>query len=433
MKNIFLLPMCSVLVAFLLALATHLQADTNAPAGVDAKSKEVLTKLLNSLKTAKSAEAGIKMSMEISLPGLPPQHMSGDYSFAMQRPNKLAMVLTNGMMGATVISDGTNQLTHLPMLKKYTLTPAGKDLMSATPGGDAESMAGTMGSLGLLGAIFNTNGYEGFIDGIPSALYKGVEKIGSRSSHHIVLSTDSGELDMYVDAGAKPILHRWSMDMAKLLDNEALSNSPEALEAMKKSKMLMSMTFTNWVLNAKLATNRFTITIPQTAAKVSSFSEAAKGVHAEELDEEDKIPDLTNKEAPAFKLDLVDGGELELSRLKDQSAIVLTFWNTKAAPAAKALPLLAALAKDYEAKGVVLYVVNEDQDKDEITAFLAKLRLKLNAVLDPDGKVGQLYGVRGVPHTVLINKKGIVHAVHIGYSPEMNSVLAPDLDKMLKN
>ena len=173
MKNIFLLPMCSVLVAFLLALATHLQADTNAPAGVDAKSKEVLTKLLNSLKTAKSAEAGIKMSMEISLPGLPPQHMSGDYSFAMQRPNKLAMVLTNGMMGATVISDGTNQLTHLPMLKKYTLTPAGKDLMSATPGGDAESMAGTMGSLGLLGAIFNTNGYEGFIDGIPSAVYKG--------------------------------------------------------------------------------------------------------------------------------------------------------------------------------------------------------------------------------------------------------------------
>ncbi len=431
-KHMISFALRSTFVALFLAAVIPLSAATNAPAGIDAKSQEILTKLLNTFKMATSAEAGIRMSMEISLPGLPPQNMSGDYSFAMQRPNKIAMVLTNGMMGATVVSDGTNMLTHLPMLRKYTLTPAGKDLLSVAPGGDAESMAGTMGSLGLLGAIFNTNGYQGFIDGIPTVVYKGVEKVGGKSSHHLVLSTDAGELDMYVDAGPKPILQKWSMDMAKLLDNESLANSPEALEAMKKSKMLMSMTFTNWNLSPTLATNRFEIKIPDVAAKVASFSEAANGLHAEELDDDEKITDLTNKEAPAFKLEQIGGGEVQLSQFKDKSALILTFWNTKASPAGKALPLLADLAKDFEAKGVLLYVINEAEDKDEINAFLAKKKLKLNTLMDTNNLVGQMYGVRGVPHTILVDKKGIIRAVHVGYSPEMNAVIAPDIDKMLK-
>ena len=42
-----------------------------------------------------------------------------------------------------------------------------------------------------------------------------------------------------------------------------------------------------------------------------------------------------------------------------------------------------------------------------------------------------MYGVQGIPQTVLIGKDGTVQAVHVGFMPEMKQKLRDELDALL--
>jgi thioredoxin-related protein len=43
-------------------------------------------------------------------------------------------------------------------------------------------------------------------------------------------------------------------------------------------------------------------------------------------------------------------------------------------------------------------------------------------VLDSKGAVGNKYGVRGIPTVVLVDKKGLIRWLKVGWSPEENEL-----------
>jgi peroxiredoxin len=140
---------------------------------------------------------------------------------------------------------------------------------------------------------------------------------------------------------------------------------------------------------------------------------------------------LLGKEAPAAKLPLLDGGQFDLASQKGRHVVVLDFWATWCVPCVEALPVLVKVTNQYADKGVKLYAVNQQETENTIRAFLKKHKLAVSVVLDPDSKFSDAYGVDIIPQTVIIDKKGVVQAVHIGYEPGVGKQLSEQLDAVL--
>ncbi len=137
------------------------------------------------------------------------------------------------------------------------------------------------------------------------------------------------------------------------------------------------------------------------------------------------------KDAPVFKLDLLDGGTCDLSALKGKKIIVLDFWATWCPPCRKALPILAEVTAGYADKDVVFYAVNISEEKDKINAFLAKEKIKCNVALDKDAAVAKLYNVDGIPQSVIIGKDGLVQVVHVGLVADLKDKLKKELEDLI--
>ena len=125
---------------------------------------------------------------------------------------------------------------------------------------------------------------------------------------------------------------------------------------------------------------------------------------------------LLGKPAPAVSVPLLDGGQLNLADHKGKDVIIIDFWATWCAPCIVGLPLIDEIAKKYADQNVVFYAVNVGETPEEIKAFVEKQGFGMKVAMDLDSKVHDAYSVEYLPQTLIIDKSGIVHAVHVGIS-----------------
>jgi peroxiredoxin len=69
-------------------------------------------------------------------------------------------------------------------------------------------------------------------------------------------------------------------------------------------------------------------------------------------------------------------------------------------------------------KGVNVFAVNLQEEKDEVEAFVKKTNLTVPVLLDTTGAVAQSYKASAIPQTVIIGKDGKVAKVFIGFGGE---------------
>jgi uncharacterized protein (TIGR03435 family) len=91
-------------------------------------------------------------------------------------------------------------------------------------------------------------------------------------------------------------------------------------------------------------------------------------------------------------------------------AVIVEFWATWCAPCIGALPHWNALVEQFGA-GPVRFVSISDETAEKVRPFLAKRPIAGIVALDTDRSVFTAYGVKGIPHTVLIDRNGVVRAV----------------------
>ena len=84
-------------------------------------------------------------------------------------------------------------------------------------------------------------------------------------------------------------------------------------------------------------------------------------------------------------------------------------------------------AKD---KGLKVYAVNLQEDKDAVAAFKKDTKLGLNILLDSAGETGKAYGANAIPETVIIGKDGTVKKVMVGLHDQAD--LEKAIDEELK-
>jgi thiol-disulfide isomerase/thioredoxin len=139
---------------------------------------------------------------------------------------------------------------------------------------------------------------------------------------------------------------------------------------------------------------------------------------------------LVGKPAPDFKLQSLDGGELQLSGERGQ-VVVLDFWASWCGPCMQSMPQLDALAKELAGEDVRFYAVNLQEDRDTADGALERIGVDAKVLLDVDGAAAEKFGVTAIPQTVVIDRQGKVTALFVGARPDFVESLREAVQKAL--
>lgn len=90
--------------------------------------------------------------------------------------------------------------------------------------------------------------------------------------------------------------------------------------------------------------------------------------------------------------------------------VVLEFWATWCAPCVAAIPHLNELATKLSAEPITFLSITAE-DPAAVEPFLQKNPLKTRASFDQDHQTFKAYGVRYIPHTVVLDRQGKIAAI----------------------
>ncbi len=128
------------------------------------------------------------------------------------------------------------------------------------------------------------------------------------------------------------------------------------------------------------------------------------------------------KKAPNFYAESINGNDVSLkSMTKNAKVTLIDFWASWCGPCRKQNPHLIRLYKKYRSKGFVVIGVSEDRyvDIDKWKNAIIEDQLPWNQIIDDNRRIGNMFGVTGVPHNVLLDQNhGIIFTKKSSYTVE---------------
>jgi thiol-disulfide isomerase/thioredoxin len=111
---------------------------------------------------------------------------------------------------------------------------------------------------------------------------------------------------------------------------------------------------------------------------------------------------------------------------------VVDFWATWCEPCRDQLPVLDALAARHGPAGVAVVGVAFDEQRGAVEGFLAETPVSFPIVWDPSGESWSArFGIDRLPTTVVVDRRGVVRAVHLGYEGASAAELEAELRRLL--
>jgi thiol-disulfide isomerase/thioredoxin len=395
------LGLCALPALALCLCATARAADPK----VEPAAEKVLRRMTDRMKNAKAVAVDMEVTQKLGRNG-----MSQPLKMAYERPNRFAIQVGQGVNSVELVSDGKS--LFVSMMGKYTeeKAPASFEEVKTNP----VVMAMTQ----MVRGVFGADPYADLVEGVRSVKYVGNETLDGVKADHLALAQDPADFDMWIASEGEPVILRNAADLTR-----ALARSPGA-DRLKGQKVEMVQTFKNWRVDKPLPASTFAFTPPRGAQKVDELFKKPGGG--------DSPSPLLGKPAPDISLKLLDKGRFNLSDYRGTRLVMLDFWATWCGPCVQELPLLAEVAREYEPKGVAFVAVNMQEEPAEVREFLAQKKLNLTVALDSQGDAGSAYKAEAIPLLVLVDRAGVVQAVHLGYDPQIKTTLRKELDALLQ-
>jgi peroxiredoxin len=120
--------------------------------------------------------------------------------------------------------------------------------------------------------------------------------------------------------------------------------------------------------------------------------------------------------APDFTLQDLSGHPVTLSSYRGQKAVLMDFWATWCGPCRMAMPGLQDLADKFKDRDLEILSVDQGESANQVRNLIERQKYTFHVVLDQNQAVGNKYGVQGIPTLVLVDKKGVVQWMRVGYS-----------------
>jgi peroxiredoxin len=133
--------------------------------------------------------------------------------------------------------------------------------------------------------------------------------------------------------------------------------------------------------------------------------------------------------APDFSLPSVAGDTVTLSSLREQ-VVVLVFWASWSKNASAQLKELDKLERELGSKGLAVLGLNQREEPGQVADFAERYQLSMKMLLD-DGTAKRAYGVNGLPDLWIADRKGVLRARFIGYSPSDLATIRATVEEAL--
>lgn len=124
------------------------------------------------------------------------------------------------------------------------------------------------------------------------------------------------------------------------------------------------------------------------------------------------------------------GEEVNISSYQGK-VVIVSFWATWCGACMKELPVLSAIQKKAGTDELQVIAVNYRESRRQfgkIADALADNPMVITS--DARGGIGKKFGVKGIPHMLIIDRRGRVAAVHVGYGEDSLPNLVEEINEI---
>ena len=244
--------------------------------------------------------------------------------------------------------------------------------------------------------------------------------------------------------------------------DQAIKKYPDSLPLQNEYADTQFLMITRWGQDDAEATKKrmesATKTLSGFAAKNPSVLATLRRlqVHKERIESAKPVETMVGKPAPAWDIDGMVNSEddVTLESMKGK-VVVLDFWAMWCGPCIATFPHLKQWREEYGEKGFEIVGVTQyynyqwDEEKkrasraqedvstweerDTLKSFLDHHKLKHPVIVNPkESEMSSDYGVRGIPHVVLIDQEGVVQLVKTGAGKATAEEIEAKIKELLK-
>jgi len=135
--------------------------------------------------------------------------------------------------------------------------------------------------------------------------------------------------------------------------------------------------------------------------------------------------------APDFTLKSLSGENIRLAEQRGKT-VIITFWASWCSPCRIELPHFQELQKDLGKDKVSILAVSADSRFEDVSTFSKELSLTVPMLFDPGLDVNQLYRVRAMPTTFIVDSSGVIRNIHMGFKESVLPLYEKELRELIK-
>jgi len=142
---------------------------------------------------------------------------------------------------------------------------------------------------------------------------------------------------------------------------------------------------------------------------------------------------VLGKPMPAYTAKLLDGSPFDIGRERG-NVVLLNLWATWCGPCRYEIPELEKLHVDLSAQRFKVVGVSVDEGSPEdVKAFVVEQKMTYPVVLDPDGKLADIFRSTVLPTSVLVDRQGKVVWKKLGIVNSKDEELVKAIEMALKS
>ena len=151
-------------------------------------------------------------------------------------------------------------------------------------------------------------------------------------------------------------------------------------------------------------------------------------VNAQEKETLVKVGDVV----PEFVVEMFDGQKINIKDLKGK-IVLINFWATWCPPCQEELKRVQKEIIDrFKGKDFVFLAISREESKEQVKKFRERNGYTFPMGLDPERKIYSKFATATIPRNFIIDKKGKIVEIEVGYTKEAFAKMIEKLEKLLK-